>query len=126
MYQSKIIVPCKPLQQIKNDYREYLTSKKNIYCGVLRRKISLEKQPNALFSCKNQQNRVPYIFIAIDIIKKSKSITFRIKNGCKEYELVGLNIENEYIKVHFREEIRNKNKILILTTCFRKQKNRPP
>ena len=110
------------IRKIKNDYRKFLKSKKHTYCGALKRKVSLEKQPEALFGCKNQSNRVPYIFIALDILKKSNAITSRIHQGCKEYEITGLTENEDFIKIHIREEIQHKNKVLMLTTCFRRLK----
>lgn len=120
MYQSKIKISQKNKSSLEKDLNHFLMYHKKWYCRVLKRKISLEKLPDAIVKrSSSSRRRLQCFFVSIDVLRNSKKVVSRIEKGFLEYEVIGCDSTGKKIRVHLREEISNKkDKELFFISCF--------
>lgn len=120
MYKSNIAIYTinkKALLVLLNDF---LKPHKKIHCKALKRKVSLEKLPEAIVKRKlSATRRLQCFFVAIDILKNENRYAVRKNKGCFEYEIKGSDRNGVKVTIHIREEIDNhKNKALFFLSCY--------
>jgi len=119
MYQSKLSISTKTKQQLKKKLSIFLKSNNFTYCKTLKRRINLSKLPDIILNRKNSHFRLKRFFIAIDILKKEKNFTKRVRKKWNEYEVIWLDKNWIEIFIHIREENnRHKDKELFFISCY--------
>lgn len=88
MYQSKIGISTKSGSELEKFFIGICTKRAFIYCRALRRKISLEKLPQAITLRKESSTwRMKRFLVALDILQFEKQYTQRVNNNLLEFEL---------------------------------------
>lgn len=119
MYVSSKSVSKNNLSKLRSDLNRFLKTTKSVYCKAHKKRIYLDKLPEALTERKNRKSRLKVFDIAIDILKHEPVLKESIKNGFVCYEIKGLDADNKEIIIHIREEKGpKKDRKLYFVSCF--------
>ena len=118
MYVSTIQISELNHWKLQMNLHVFLNGKSKIYCGHLRRYISLAKLPNALTKRKDAKRRLQRFWVAIDILRHARFCNEQFIDGYICYEFRGNDRNGTLVIVHVREEVVRKDKILFLVSCF--------
>ena len=120
-FKSKLNVSHKNLESLKTDLLRFLNKNQYVYCRSLKRKISLQKLPDAIVKRKSSaRKRLQKFPVAINILKHSKLFT-QNKNDLKQiqYEIKGLSHCGKIVTIHLREEVDSqKNRQIYFISCY--------
>ena len=122
MYNSNKKIENKSLAVLRKDLDDYLKSHYFIYVKALKRKVFLDKLPNAIIHRKStRKKRLQCFLVACDILKYERNYKEKI-NGKheREFEIKGNSVDEMIVGIHIREEItdKGKNKKLFFVLCF--------
>ncbi len=115
-YQSKIQVSRQNKSQNKKRIIEFIRNTKKCRCGALRRPIFLEKFIEA--NQTRNADRMATFFVALDILKKSKTAESIVKKGFRCFKILGKDKNNQFIEIHLREEVTAKNRKLYFISSY--------
>lgn len=120
MYKSKIPISKKSKEILAKKLEEFLASHQKIYWKSRKRTISLKKLPEAILKRKQSATwRLQRFFVALDILKNESLFSVREKNGCLEYEIMGLDQNNKKVTIHLREELSiRKDRVIFFVSCY--------
>jgi len=121
MYFSKVSLSYRTTSENKKKVKKYISFHKNHKCGILKRKVSLEKYFESNEKREDASVRFASFIVGLDILRSSKECTKIIKNGYICFEISGISKNKELVMVHLREEIINKDRILFLISTFYKK-----
>lgn len=119
MYKVKIAISTKSKKILINFLNDFLAKNNKIYCRAFKRKISLDKLPEAIIERKSSvTQRLQKFWVAIEILKFEKKYTINPENE-KEFEIIWFDKNNKKVIIHIREEkTPKKDKILYFVSCF--------
>lgn len=128
MYKSKVSISKRTTSENKKIVKNYLKKHKTFKCGVLRRKIFLEKFYKVNEKRKSASIRFQSFFAGLDILRKARKYTKKIIDGYTCFEIIGYAKNEEIVSIHLREETYQKDKKLFLLSTFYswKQKQASP
>ncbi len=121
MYKSRKQVEKKSLGVLRKDLQIYLKDHDSIYAKSFRRKVFLDKLPDAIIHRKKtRKKRLQCFLVACDILHNERIYTERInKKKQREFEIKGISAEGMSVSIHVREELSGrKNKKLFFISCF--------
>ena len=119
MYKSKIAISTKWRIILINFLNKFLKTNNKIYCRAFKRKISLNKLPEAIINRKSSvTQRLQKFWVAVEILKHEKNYKKNPENE-KEFEIIWFDKNNKKVIIHIREEkTLKKDKILYFVSCF--------
>ena len=119
-YQSKIAISQKSKQVLTKKLLLFLEKNHKTYCKALKRKVFLDKLPDAIIERKQSAtHRLQCFFVAIDILKHETTSSVRERSGCLEYEIIGTDCNGKKVYVHLREELSiKKDRVLFFVSCY--------
>ncbi len=119
MYKSKIAISTKWRIALINFLNNFLSKNTKVYCRAFKRKVSLDKLPEAITQRKSSvTQRLQRFFVAIEILKYEKRYEVNPDNN-KEFEIIWFDKNNKKVTIHLREEIgMKKDKVLYFVSCF--------
>lgn len=120
MYKSKQNISTNNKSVLKKELDTFLRHNDYIYCWSLKRKVFLDKLPEAILWRKESvSQRLKRFFISIEILKRSQDYDISIINWCRSYEVIWFDSQDVKVRIHLREEIDEyKNKKLFFVSCF--------
>lgn len=120
MFHSKKLLSKHTRQQNQMRIMKHISSNTHVCSKVLRRKVNLSKYIDSNIQRSDAFIRFASFFVGLDIVKKSKDYEVKYIDGFRCFEISGSAKNGELVKVHIREEIIEKDRILFLISTFYK------